>query len=59
MSGAIVIMRDEEGRLPTSHELRLAGFAVSTAVAVKQKNSEDETRKRETETMPPPALVSG
>ncbi len=59
MSEAIVIMRDEEGQLPTSRELRLAGFTISAAVGRKQNNSKNRTKETKTEKTPPPALASG
>jgi len=59
MSEAMVIMRDEEGQLPTCHELRLAGFTVSAAVATKQENSEKEIKESKTEKTPSPTLLSG
>ena len=34
MQGLMLLLPGEDGRLPTSGELRAAGFAVSSAVAV-------------------------
>lgn len=52
MHGLMLLLPGKEGRLPTSGELRAAGFVVSAAVA-----ANDPDRKREKRSRPHPRAI--